>query len=73
MNTVRTIYAIARYEAAVLFRSWFFRIFSGMSLGALVLIDIVLFGAWRDDVLRQSACALLDLLLFRSQGIHGFK
>ncbi|RLB13512.1 MAG: hypothetical protein DRG82_15555, partial [Deltaproteobacteria bacterium] len=38
-----TIQTIARYEAKVLFRSWFFRIFSSLALFFLILVNVALF------------------------------
>jgi len=43
MVSLKTIYTIARFETKVLLRSWFFRIFSLLSLTILVLLNIGLF------------------------------
>jgi len=44
MISLHTIFIIARYEAKILFRSWFFRIFSFLSLGFLILLNVGFFG-----------------------------
>src|SRR6056297_1045446 len=43
MNAYQTIRIIARFEMKTLFRSWFFRIFAGLSIIALGIFNIVVF------------------------------
>ena len=43
MISLTTILTVALYEAKVLLRSWFFRIFSLLALAILVLINVVMF------------------------------
>jgi ABC-type transport system involved in multi-copper enzyme maturation permease subunit len=40
MSSPRTLSSIARYEMVLIFRSWAFRIFSGLALAAVTLITI---------------------------------
>jgi len=40
MSSLRTLFSIAWYEMVLIFRSWAFRIFSGLALAAVTLITI---------------------------------
>lgn len=42
MSATQTVASIARYEARLLFRSWGFRIFSGLALAVLTLIMVTM-------------------------------
>jgi len=42
MSATQTIASIARYEAKLLFRSWGFRIFSGLAVAVLILIMVTM-------------------------------
>ena len=44
MKTIRTILTIAWFEMLILFRSWFFRIFSGLVLLFLLVMNLAMMG-----------------------------
>lgn len=44
MNTIRTIGTIAWFEMLILFRSWFFRIFGGLIMLVLLVINLQILG-----------------------------
>ena len=43
MNSIKTIWINAAFEIKIVLRSWFFRIFSGLSLVILFFLDLVMF------------------------------
>lgn len=44
-GSILKIFAVARYEALTLWRSWFFRIFAGVLLALVALVNAIVFGA----------------------------
>jgi len=76
MISLYVILTVARYEAKVLFRSWFFRIFSILALVIIVLLDVSLFALpmssrWIFYGLSSSIPYLNLLLLNVAQAIIG--
>ena len=66
---------VALYEAKTLWRSWFFRIFSGLTLLIVVLLDILLFATpfsqWMIRGLAGSIPYMNLVLLTVAQAIIG--
>ncbi len=62
MISAFNIVSIAFYEMKNLTRSWFFRIFSILSLGIIVLINIGLFGTERSPMMLKALPSLIPYL-----------
>ncbi|MBA7570325.1 hypothetical protein ES708_12074 [subsurface metagenome] len=75
MLSILKIITIARYETKILLRSWFFRIFSLLSMGILILLNIGLFATpyspWSFRGIPSSIPYLNLLLLNVVQAIIG--
>jgi len=75
MLSFRIILTIARYEAKILFRSWFFRIFSLIALVLLILLNIFFFAQpfmqWQFRGISSSIPYFNILLLNVAQAVIG--
>ncbi|HUU27132.1 MAG TPA: hypothetical protein VM123_04900 [archaeon] len=75
MSSLRPILPIARYEAKILFRSWFFRIFSLLALAILILLNVMFFGhsfiQWQFRGIPSSIPYFNLLLLNVAQAVIG--
>jgi hypothetical protein len=49
-GSFRKILAVAQYEALTLWRSWFFRIFGGVLLALVAVVNALVFGAGQINV-----------------------
>jgi len=75
MLSLHIILTIARYEAKILFRSWFFRIFSLISLVILVFLNVLFFAQpsmqWQFRGIASSIPYFNILLLNVAQAVIG--
>lgn len=73
MISRHTILTVAKYEARILWRSWFFRIFSLLSLAVLILLDIAQFAtpfsSWMNRGMAASVPYMNMVLLNLAQAV----